>query len=103
MYILTNHPVLVNIQATMPFFRFYKGGIIRADQFKNCGEIIDHTVLLVGYNEERDGTKYWILKNSWGEEWGEDGYFRLERGVNTTYGGTCGILKHCSYPVFDNY
>ena len=61
MYILSNHPVLVNIQATMPFFRFYKNGI-RANQFKNCGEEIDHSVLLVGYGEEKDGTKYWILK-----------------------------------------
>lgn len=103
MYILGNHPVLVNIQASMPFFRFYKSGIIRANQFKYCGERIDHSVLLVGYGEEKDGTKYWILKNSWGEDWGENGYFRLERGVNTMYGGTCGILKHCTYPVFDNY
>jgi len=101
MYVLSNHPVLVNIQASMPYFRFYKSGIIRANQFKNCGENIDHSVLLVGYGEEKDGTKYWILKNSWGSDWGEDGYFRLERGVNVNNGGTCGILKHCTYPIFD--
>lgn len=99
MYLLSNHPILVNIQASMPEFRFYKSGIIRANQYPNCGENLDHSVLLVGYGEE-NGVKYWIMKNSWGENWGEDGYFRFERGVNTDKGGTCGILRYGTYPVF---
>ena len=45
---------------------------------------LDHAVLLVGYGT--DDLDYWTVKNSWGENWGEDGYFRIERG-----GGTCGI------------
>jgi cathepsin C len=42
---------------------------------------VDHAVLLVGYGVE-DGKKYWKLQNSWGEDWGEDGYFRMLRGAD---------------------
>lgn len=48
-------------------------------------EYLDHAVLLVGYGVE-DSTEYWTVKNSWGENWGEDGYFRITKGQ-----GTCGI------------
>ncbi|XP_024518115.1 cysteine proteinase 1 [Selaginella moellendorffii] len=54
------------------------------------GDNMNHAVLLVGYG--MDGDKpYWILKNSWSENYGEDGYFRLCRGF-----GVCGMNTRVS-------
>ena len=100
MYIVSQHPVIVTIDASMPFFRFYKGGIIQYKQYPECGKELNHVVMLVGYGDE-NGIPYWILKNSWGEDWGEDGYFRIERGVNAFNGGVCGILKRSYYPIIE--
>ncbi|MBN3304004.1 dipeptidyl peptidase 1 [Amia ocellicauda] len=67
-----------------PDFMTYSGGIYHhtglRDEF-NPFELTNHAVLLVGYGSDpNSGEKYWIVKNSWGSGWGEDGYFRIRRG-----------------------
>lgn len=64
----------------------------------NCGSDLDHGVVAVGYGTE-NGVDYWLVRNSWGTGWGEDGYFKLERNVKHTSSGKCGITMESSYPV----
>ena len=87
-------PISVGIQADQPVFKNYDGGII-VDE--NCGTDIDHGVLIVGYGEERN-IKYWLVKNSWGENWGEEGYVRILREDTKDSVGICGIGLSASIP-----
>ncbi|XP_076028654.1 dipeptidyl peptidase 1-like isoform X2 [Oratosquilla oratoria] len=71
-------------------FMSYKGGVYHhtglTDGF-NPFEITNHAVLVVGYGvDSKTGENYWTVKNSWGPNWGEDGYFRIRRGTDE-----CGI------------
>jgi cathepsin F len=59
-----------------------KKGILHC---KSDGTDLDHAVLMVGFGTD-GGTGYWLIKNSWAKKWGEDGFFRIERGT-----GKCGI------------
>ena len=76
-----NGPVAVSFEVLDDFFH-YKGGIYQHTGLKdsfNPFEITNHVVLLVGWGEE-NGVPYWIVKNSWGTGWGEEGFFRIMRG-----------------------
>ena len=50
-------------------------------------------VVVVGYGNQ-DGKDYWVIRNSWGLDWGEAGYMRLARGINA-----CGVANSVIYPV----
>jgi cathepsin C len=79
---LQNGPVVVSLEPKSDLM-YYQGGIYEStpDEVHQEWERVDHAVLLVGYGEEA-GHKYWILQNSWGPDWGENGYFRMARGIN---------------------
>lgn len=89
---VSNQPVSVCVDASGRAFHFYKSGVLNAD----CGNNCDHGVAVVGFGtaEEENGAKYWLIKNSWGETWGESGYIRILRDA-----GLCGIATAASYPV----
>jgi cathepsin C len=60
---------------------YYGGGIYKSIPNQRAEwEQVDHAVLLVGFGEDAKGQKYWLLQNSWGDNWGEDGFIRIARG-----------------------
>lgn len=93
-------PISVAIQADQFVFQFYKTGVLEDD---SCGRSaqIDHGVLAVGYGTDLETQKpYWLVKNSWGETWGESGYVKLSRSSKNDY-GMCAILRMASFPVVE--
>lgn len=94
--VATVGPVSVAFQV-VDDFRLYKRGIYSSEKCKQGPDDVNHAVLIVGYGQAPEtGKPYWLVKNSWGSQWGEEGYFRIERGRNM-----CGIATCASYPVLD--
>ena len=90
---VSKQPVSIAIEADKLSFQFYRSGVYKA----NCGTNLDHGVLLVGYGTE-NGLDYWLVKNSWGPSWGDQGYIKILKEDNPENGGECGILLSASYP-----
>merc|ERR1719229_1201270 len=83
-------PVSIAIEADQGSFQLYTGGVLTSS---GCGASLDHGVLAVGYGTD-GGNDYWKVKNSWGSDWGEEGYIRLCRNCNANHGaGQCWILE----------
>jgi len=72
----TTSPFSVCVDAST--WQFYNSGVMTPDQ---CGSSVDHCVQLVGYNTDSSSTPYWILRNSWGTGWGQQGFIWIEMGT----------------------
>jgi KDEL-tailed cysteine endopeptidase len=92
---VAKQPVAVAIEADTKYFQSYSGGVLTSS---SCGTSLDHGVLAVGYGEE-NGQKYWLVKNSWGTSWGEQGYVKIGRSESTNDAGICGIAMDPSFPT----
>ncbi|KAI3789977.1 hypothetical protein L2E82_02785 [Cichorium intybus] len=85
-------PVSVAFQV-IAGFKQYTGGVFTSDHCGSDPMDVNHAVVAVGYGVE-NGVPYWLIKNSWGEDWGLNGYFKMEMGKNM-----CGVATCASYPV----
>lgn len=87
-------PVAAVIDAT-PDFLSYNGGVYVGNSCGQAAQNVNHAVLIVGYGtDSASGLDFWTCQNSWGDSWGEAGYFRIQRGTNM-----CGIADCASFPA----
>ena len=78
-------------------FQDYSGGIFStSEEDEYCGGSVNHEVILVGWNDEGG---YWILRNSWGDSWGEDGYMRIAYGTSLVGKGTSWVSYAAPIPA----
>lgn len=99
--VATSGPVSVAIDVTEDKFMLYKDGVFVDDTCSNGQDDLNHGVLVVGYGTDNtvngavESMDYWVVKNSWGEKWGEQGYIRMARNKNNM----CGVSTSASYPL----
>ncbi|XP_071398025.1 cathepsin S-like [Centroberyx affinis] len=84
-------PISVGIDAARPKFAFAHSGVY---DDPSCTQNFNHAVLVVGYGT-LNGQDYWLVKNSWGTSFGDQGYVRMVRNKNNQ----CGIARYGCYPI----
>ena len=89
-------PVTAAVAADNQVFTFYSQGILNSS---DCGTSINHAILIVGYGNDTEGTPFWTIKNTWGINWGEDGYIRIQRDLVAGGPGICGINTYVVMPI----
>jgi cathepsin L len=90
--VATMGPVSIAIDASQESFQFYAKGVYHEPACSS--KDLDHGVLIVGYGTE-SGEDYWLVKNSWGTTWGDNGYIKMARNK----GNQCGVASAASYPL----
>lgn len=88
-------PLPVAIDAGPRSFHSYKSGVYNDPDCRNSPRSLNHAVLLVGYGTTKTGGDFWLLKNSWGRSWGDNGYIKMARNLNNQ----CGVASFAVLPI----
>lgn len=88
-------PIPIAIDAGPRSFHSYKSGVYDDSACKNRARDLNHAVLLVGYGTTKSGGDYWIVKNSWGTKWGDNGYMKIARNR----ANLCGVASFAVLPI----
>ncbi|XP_055906562.1 cathepsin L-like [Eupeodes corollae] len=88
-------PLAAVINVNRESLQFYKSGVFDEAECHSSLEYGNHSVLCVGYGTDENGNDYWIIKNSWGDTWGEGGFIKMSRNKNNQ----CGIANDVNYPL----
>ncbi|XP_007239312.3 procathepsin L [Astyanax mexicanus] len=86
-------PISVSVDSSRRSFRLYKSGVYNDRRCSN--HRMNHAVLLIGYGRAGGSRRYWLVKNSWGTRWGENGYIRMSRNQRNQ----CGIATRPVFPI----
>lgn len=88
--VATIGPIAVGLNSTG--FQNYCRGVLNI----NCsGDKLNHAATVIGYGHDQKGGDYWLVKNSWGNTWGEEGYIRMSRNRDNQ----CGIANDAVFPL----
>lgn len=85
-------PLSASMYVYNPHFKFYKSGVFKED---NCNQPANHAVTIIGYGTDENGHDYWLIKNSWSKDWGENGYGKIARNNDNH----CRIADDCKSPI----
>lgn len=96
---VAKQPVTSVLRSGCSLLMNYEGGVLTHDAGCECGDVscIDHAIVITGYNTAAS-TPYWILRNSWGYSWGEEGYFRIAMNDQGQGWGLFGMLAEAALP-----
>ncbi|KAF8383160.1 hypothetical protein PRIPAC_72302 [Pristionchus pacificus] len=90
--VATIGPIAVAIDASHNSFAYYASGVYYEPSCSSTA--LDHAILIVGYGSDPAYGDYWLIKNSWGTSWGDNGYGMMARNR----GNNCGIATEAVYP-----
>ena len=91
---ITQQPVSSMIDSSSTLFQFYSSGIISSD---TCGTFINTWIVIVGYGSD-SGLDYFLVRNAWGSNWGDNGFVKIAQSSTGGYPGYCGINSDPMYP-----